>query len=76
MDLDGKMKQDIIPKNTQNRRGTGGQMIPDFVWLLVMAVELILAAVNAIEGDVAFTMLYCFSAYCCLKFMEKNKEGK
>ena len=22
------------------------------------------------------TMLYCFSAYCCLKFMEKNKEGK
>ena len=51
-------------------------MIPDFVWLLLMAVEVIFAAVKAIEGDVAFTMLYCFSAYCCLKFMEKNKEGK
>lgn len=50
-------------------------MISDFVWFLVMLVELILAAVKAIEGDVAFTMLYCFSAYCCLKFMEKNKEG-
>ncbi len=51
-------------------------MIPDFVWLLIMAVEVILAAAKAIEGDVAFTMVYCFSAYCCLKFMEMNKESK
>lgn len=51
-------------------------MIPNFVWLLIMAVELIFAADSAIEGDVALTMVYCFSAYCCLKFMEKNKEGK
>lgn len=51
-------------------------MIPDFVWLLVMFVELTLAAVKASEGDVAFTILYCFAAYCCLQFMEKNKEGK
>lgn len=53
-----------------------GKMISDFVWLLVMLVEFILAAVKAIEGDVAFTVLYCFAAYCCLQFMEKNKEGK
>lgn len=51
-------------------------MIADFVWLLVMAVEVILAAANAIEGDIAMTILFCFSAYCCLQFMEKNKEGK
>lgn len=51
-------------------------MIPDFFWFLIMAVEVILAAVKAIEGNVAFTVLYCFAAYCCLQFMEKNKEGK
>ena len=51
-------------------------MIPDFVWLFIMLVEVILADVKAIEGDVAFTVLYCFAAYCCLKFMEMNKEGK
>ena len=48
----------------------------NFVWLLIMAVELFFAAGSAREGDVAFTILYCFSAYCCIKFMKKNKEDK
>ena len=50
--------------------------MPDFVWIFIMAVELIFAVGSASKGDVAFTMVYCFSAYCCLQFMEKNKEGK
>lgn len=48
----------------------------DLAWFLVMAVELIFAFLCANNGDVALTILFCFSAYCCLHFMEKNKEGK
>lgn len=51
-------------------------MIPNFIGLLIIAFELIFAFLCAGYGDVALTIVFCFSAYCCLQLMEKNKEGK
>lgn len=43
--------------------------------LVCMLVEMIFAAKHANSGDVAGTILYCFSAYLCLQFMTKGKDG-
>lgn len=44
------------------------------VFLLVMALEMIFASKSATNGDIARTILYCFSAYTCLQFMKKDGE--
>ena len=46
--------------------------MPNLVWLLCMMVELFFAAKHANSGDIANTILYCFSAYLCLQFISKD----
>lgn len=46
----------------------------DFVIFLAMIAELLFATNSASEGNVAMTMLYCFSAYICFQLWKK--EGK
>ena len=47
----------------------------NLVFLVVMIAEMVFAAKSADNGDVSRTILYCFSAYCCLQFMKKDGEG-
>ena len=47
----------------------------NLMFLFGMIAEMIFAAKHADQGDVAKTILYCFSAYCCLQFMKKDGEG-
>ena len=42
------------------------------VFLLFMALDMIFASESAINGEVAKTILYCFSCYVCLQFMKKD----
>ena len=50
-------------------------MMWNLVMLLLMAMEMIFASISASNGDVAKTILYCFSAYFCLQFMKKDGGG-
>lgn len=43
-------------------------------FLLVMVLEMIFASKSATNGEVAKTILYCFSCYVCLQFMKKDGE--
>lgn len=47
----------------------------DIAWLVVMALEMVWAATKAGNGDVAGTILYCFSAYVCLQFLTKGGKS-
>ena len=47
----------------------------NLVFLVAMIAEMIFATKSASNGDIAKTILYCFSAYCCLQFMKKDGEG-
>lgn len=49
-------------------------MMHNLVWLVCMIAEIIFAAKHANNGDIAGTILYCFSAYLCLQFMTKDGD--
>lgn len=42
------------------------------VYLFLMFTEIALAGIAAHNNNISETILYCFSAYCCLQFMRKD----
>lgn len=49
------------------------------MWNTFMALgavfEMLMAGNSAHSGNVAETILYCFYAYVCFRFMNKSKDG-
>ena len=46
------------------------------LWFLLMLFEMLLATKWAIAGDIARTILHCFSSYVCVQFLVRGKGGE
>lgn len=45
------------------------------IWLLIMAVQMVLATYSAYAQNVAETVLFCTSAILCSQLMKKDGDG-